>query len=201
MSDYFALLGIPRSVNLDAEALQGAFHERSRKVHPDLHQGALPSVQREMLRASMALNEAYRTLRDRRSRLDYLLSLELPNRPENRSQNVPLALFEVVEQVHELLFAYQQAAAEERPVLAAKLRAVRQEASDASDAIWKNVAAVGNEWDANERAYELAEIPEETYQAQKTRLLEQLVRLNDELAYADRLLANIDRILDGERDG
>lgn len=201
MSDYFALLGMPRSVNLDAEALQRAFHERSRQVHPDLHQGALPSVQREMLRASMTLNEAYRTLRDQRSRLEYLLSLELPDRPENRSQEVPLALFEVVEQVHELLFAYREASAEKRPLLAAKLRAARQEASLARDTIWNNVAAVGAEWDANEHAYELAEITEETYQTQKKKLLEQLARLNDELAYADRVLANIDRTLDGERDG
>jgi len=200
MRDYFALFDLPRTVNLDVEALQRAFHARSRKVHPDLYQGSLPRVQQEMLRSSMALNEAYQVLRDRRRRLEHLLALESPRRPENRSQRVPMELFDVVEQVHEHLAAYRTASDEERLALAEKLHALRRDASAAADAIWQTIAAVGNEWDANENAYERAEITEETYQARKKPLLEQLERLSDELAYAERLLLNVDQALDGERD-
>jgi phenylalanyl-tRNA synthetase alpha subunit len=148
----------------------------------------------------MALNEGYRTLRDRRSRLEYLLALESPNRAENRSNRVPVELFDVVEQVHELLCDYRTASNDERPAIAAKLRALRQDASAAMDGLWQSVASVGDAWDANENAYELAEISEDVYQTRKKPLLERLERLSDELAYAARVVTNIDRALDGERD-
>lgn len=200
MSDFFDLFDLPRAVNLDADALQRAFHERSRKYHPDLHQNALPRVQRQMLRSSMALNEAYRTLRDGRSRLEYLLSLESPNRAERRSARVPMAFFDAVEQVQELLFDYRAAFDAERPAIAEKLRALREDAGAVADGLWSAVASVGGEWDANERAHNFAEIAEDAYQSRKAPLLERLERLRDELAYADRVVANIDRALDGERD-
>jgi curved DNA-binding protein CbpA len=67
MTDCFALLGMPRSALLDESALQAAWHERSRAVHPDQPGGS----------AALAaeVNAAYETLLAPEKRLKHLLEL------------------------------------------------------------------------------------------------------------------------------
>lgn len=71
MTDYFALLGLPRTAALDEAALQAAWHARSREVHPDQPCGS----------AALAaeVNAAYETLGAPEKRLKHLLELhEVP---------------------------------------------------------------------------------------------------------------------------
>ena len=74
--DYFAFLGLPRKLNLDLADLEQRFRALSRQFHPDYFYNATPAERRASLERSSYLNDAYRTLRQPITRLEYLLSLE-----------------------------------------------------------------------------------------------------------------------------
>ena len=69
MTDYFALLRQPHQPHLDDRALEHAFHERARLLHPDAA-GANEGAE------FAQLNTAFNVLRDPRLRLRHLLELE-----------------------------------------------------------------------------------------------------------------------------
>src|SRR5689334_23256333 len=71
--DGFALLGLPRQLDVDAADLERRYHAASRATHPDRFQTAPPAERELSLRASAAVNRAYRTLRDPIARGRYWL--------------------------------------------------------------------------------------------------------------------------------
>jgi molecular chaperone HscB len=75
-TDYFAVFGLPRKLELDAKALEREFYKLSRKLHPDVYARAPQQEQQWALEQSSRLNDAYRTLRDPIGRTRYLLELE-----------------------------------------------------------------------------------------------------------------------------
>lgn len=74
-ADYFAVLGQPRRYDLDRDALEGAYLERAKQLHPDRFAGAPAGQRRRAMEASAALNEGYRVLRDPVRRAEYLCKL------------------------------------------------------------------------------------------------------------------------------
>jgi len=74
--DYFAFLGVPRKLNLDASDLEQRFRALSRQFHPDYFYNATPVERRASLERSSYLNDAYRTLKNPVARVEYLLGLE-----------------------------------------------------------------------------------------------------------------------------
>ena len=74
--DYFAFLDIPRKLNVDVADLERRFRALSRQFHPDYFYNATPAERRASLERSSYLNDAYRTLRDPITRVEYLLGLE-----------------------------------------------------------------------------------------------------------------------------
>ena len=74
--DYFAFLGVPRKLNLDASDLEQRFRTLSRQFHPDYFYNATPAERRASLERSSYLNDAYRTLKNPIARVEYLLGLE-----------------------------------------------------------------------------------------------------------------------------
>jgi molecular chaperone HscB len=74
--DYFAYFGLPRKLHVDVAALEKAFYELSRKLHPDLNARAGSQEQEWSLEQSSRLNDAYRTLKDPIKRTEYLLRIE-----------------------------------------------------------------------------------------------------------------------------
>jgi molecular chaperone HscB len=74
--DYFSFFALPRKLNLDVAALEKDFYTLSRKLHPDLNAGTGSQEQEWSLEQSSLLNDAYRTLKDRIKRTQYLLHLE-----------------------------------------------------------------------------------------------------------------------------
>jgi molecular chaperone HscB len=76
VSDYFAVFGLPRKLDLDRKALEQEFYKLSRKLHPDVFARAPQAEQERALELSSRLNDAYRTLRDPIERTKYLLALE-----------------------------------------------------------------------------------------------------------------------------
>jgi molecular chaperone HscB len=101
-ADRFALLGLPRRLDLDVGDLERRYHDASRRVHPDRHQTASPEERALSLAASAALNQAYRTLRDPIARGRYWL--ELHGDPIGADNNrIPPELAELVFAVQEHL--------------------------------------------------------------------------------------------------
>src|SRR5262249_28539298 len=103
--DYFAFLGVPRRLNLDAAQLERRFRDLSRQFHPDYFYNATPAERRASLERSSFLNDAYRTLKNLVTRIEYLLEIEgLGLRsPQEASKAVPPALLEEVFALNEEL--------------------------------------------------------------------------------------------------
>lgn len=101
--DFFRFLGLPRKLNLDLDALEKTFHALSWKLHPDNFYNASPEEQRMSLDGSAVLNDAYRTLRDPLSRVEYLLALEGVRKEGETKQQAPPDLLEEVFELNEYL--------------------------------------------------------------------------------------------------
>ena len=74
--DYFAFLGLRRTLNVGAADLEQRFRALSRQFHPDYFYNATPAERRASLERSSYLNDAYRTLKSPIARVEYLLGLE-----------------------------------------------------------------------------------------------------------------------------
>ena len=103
--DYFTFLGLPRKLRIAPADLERRFRALSRQFHPDYFYNARPAERRASLERSSYLNDAYRTLRDAISRVEYLLGLEglAPKGPEDAARLVPPALLEEVFALNEEL--------------------------------------------------------------------------------------------------
>ena len=75
-ADFFSFLGLPRKLNIDTADLEQRYRALSRQCHPDYFYNATAAERRASLERSSYLNDAYRTLRNTASRIDYLLRLE-----------------------------------------------------------------------------------------------------------------------------
>jgi len=112
-ADLFRVLGLPRSLVIDAADLERRYHAASRAVHPDRHQMADAHAGALAVGASAAVNRAYRTLRDPIARARYWLDLH-DVRLGDDNNRVPPALaalvFETQEKLEELRGANGDAA-------------------------------------------------------------------------------------------
>jgi molecular chaperone HscB len=100
--DFFAALGLPRLLQIDTAALEEAYHDLGRRIHPDRFASASPEIRDASLRATALVTRAYRTLRDPVSRGLYWLELHGHRLAENNKQ-VPVDLVELVFEVQEQL--------------------------------------------------------------------------------------------------
>jgi molecular chaperone HscB len=105
VTDYFELLGVPRSLNLSLDELQKSYYDLSRQLHPDRFMQKPEAERQRALDMSSALNDAYRTLKDPIKRAQYLLTLEGFDVGEQRSKDVPP---ELLEEVFELNMALEE---------------------------------------------------------------------------------------------
>lgn len=99
--DPFALLGLAPTYDVDPAALERAFFERSKAVHPDRVAGA-PAAERVVaLSRSRALNDAYQLIKKPVSRAEYLLARAGVTIGDNERLD-PAFLMEVLELREEL---------------------------------------------------------------------------------------------------
>jgi molecular chaperone HscB len=113
--DYFAALGLPRRLALDAADLEQRYLEASRALHPDRFQTSSPREQELSLAASALVNRARRTLRSPVTRGRYWLELH-GDRLGDDNKRVPPAIaaevFETQEKLEGLRAAKHGPAAE-----------------------------------------------------------------------------------------
>jgi molecular chaperone HscB len=119
--DPFALLGLPPAFEVDLAALERAFFERSKALHPDRVAGA-PAAQRvAALSRSRALNDAYQLIKKPIPRAEYLLERAGVTIGDNERLD-PDFLMEILELREELANARAAGNAD----LVAKLQRVMQ---------------------------------------------------------------------------
>ena len=74
--DFFSFLGLSRKLTIDIRDLEQRYRALSRQFHPDYFYNASAAERRTSLERSSYLNDAYRTLKNPVSRIEYLLKLE-----------------------------------------------------------------------------------------------------------------------------
>lgn len=74
--NHFELFGLPPRFRFDPAALDSAYRELQREIHPDRYATAGETERRLALQSSARVNEAYRALKDPVARAQYLLSLQ-----------------------------------------------------------------------------------------------------------------------------
>jgi molecular chaperone HscB len=102
--DYFQLLGLPETFAVDGAALERAFHERSKELHPDRFASAPAAERVTALQRSMAINEAYKALKKPIPRAEYLLGRAGVTIGSNERLD-PTFLMEILELREELAHA------------------------------------------------------------------------------------------------
>jgi molecular chaperone HscB len=150
--DYFAFVGMPRRLNLDAAELERKFRTLSRQFHPDFFYNASLHERRASLERSSYLNDAYRTLRDPIARLQYLLQIEglAAAGPAEATQQVPPALLEEVFALNEELDEIRDLRASGAPAAEwqARLERARQPIETKRAEHEAKLQELASQWDA-----------------------------------------------------
>jgi molecular chaperone HscB len=189
--DYFAFLGFPRKLHLDAADLEQRFRALSRQFHPDFFFNATPAERRASLERSSYLNDAYRTLRQPIARVEYLLQLEglAARSPEEASKQVPPALLEEVfalnEELDEIRDLRVSGAAAD--TWRARLESARRPIEAKREAHETELQDLSLRWDAL--------VDRDASSAERRSVLEALRDLVLERNYINNLLAGIEREL------
>jgi molecular chaperone HscB len=127
--DPFATLGIARSYDLDLPALEKSYRQLSRALHPDRYTSTTPGEKREALARAVAVNEAWRIVRDPIQRAEALLSLGgLAIDEESESTRDVEFLEEILEQREALSHARR---ARDRGAVRSLAEAVRARSTEA----------------------------------------------------------------------
>lgn len=189
--DYFAFMGLPHRLNIEAAELERRFRALSRQFHPDFFYNATTAERRASLERSSYLNDAYRTLRDPVTRLQYTLQIEglAPQGPAEASRQVPPALLEEVfalnEELDEVRDARTAGAADD--VWRGRLERARQPIETKRVAHEAQLQELSARWDT------LADRP--AADAERRAVLQALGERFLERNYINNLLAGIEREL------
>ena len=129
--NHFDLLGLRPGFRIDAEALERAYRDLQRSVHPDNFASGSDAQKRLALQASARANEAYRTLRDPVARAEYVLSLHGIDAASETDTRLPVEF--LTRQLERREAAEEAKDAHDDRVLGALIDDVRREAADACD--------------------------------------------------------------------
>jgi molecular chaperone HscB len=189
--DYFSFLGLPRKLGIGAHDLEQRFRGLSRQFHPDYFFNAPPSERRASLERSSYLNDAYRTLKQPSTRVEYLLQLEglAARSPEEASKQVPPSLLEEVFALNEELDEIREMRASGAPAdqLRARLERARGPIDAKRASHESQLEELSARWDALVDRGAPAEERRPVLEALRERVLER--------NYINNLLAGIEREL------
>ena len=149
-TDYFGFFGWPQKLTIDPALLEEQFHKLSWKLHPDNFVRASEEERNLSLDRSSQLNDAYRTLRDPITRIEYLL-LRLGLRKEGTTkQQAPPELLEEVFELNESLDELREARSEGGDVESLRKRLIEAQNSfkEKLSEVDEELADVAREWDA-----------------------------------------------------
>jgi molecular chaperone HscB len=181
-ADYFEVLGIPRRLLVDREALQFRYYQLHRRLHPDLYQTGPQAARVASLRNTATVNRAYRTMRDPIDRGLYWLALQGESVGRNNNR-VPPELAELVFEIQEKLEEFRAArSANGSAALAAEIGEAHAELAERRAELLKRLDENYTRWDAG------ADDP-----AALTRDLKAILSA---LAYIGTLIRNVEKELE-----
>jgi len=131
--NHFDLLGLRPGFRIDTEALERAYRDLQRSVHPDNFARAGDAQKRLALQASARANEAYRTLRDPVARAEYVLALRGIEAASETDTRLPVDF--LTRQLERREAAEEAKEAHDARTLAALIAEVRGEAAGACDEV------------------------------------------------------------------
>ena len=188
-TDYFAFFGLPQKLTIAPATLEGQFHKLSWKLHPDNFVRASEFERNLSLERSSELNDAYRTLRDPITRVEYLL-LHMGLRKEGTTkQQAPPELLEEVFELNESLDELREARAEGSDVggLRERLAEAQKNFQEKLAEVDAELAAVGREWDAGLDAH--------ADESRRKGLLAQMNEILNRRSYIRNLVAGVQKEL------
>lgn len=150
-TDYFGLFGLPQKLRIDVADLEQRFHQMSWKLHPDNFVRAPERDRGLSLDVSSQLNDAYRTLREPVSRVEYLLAREGMRKEGQHKQHAPPELLEEVFELNESLDelrAARQTGGEEMAALRKRLEAAEKNFETKLAEVDAELSGAFGEWDA-----------------------------------------------------
>lgn len=147
--DYFALFEMPRNLWIEMSSLEQKFLQLSWKLHPDNFVNATEKERELSLKRSSELNDAYRTLRDPISRVEYLLAIEGERKEGEKKQQAPPELLEEVFELNESLDELREAKAsgEDLAELKARLETAEKNFQGKLYEVDGELQAAAREWD------------------------------------------------------
>jgi molecular chaperone HscB len=183
-TDYFSFFNLPRKLRLDEAALEKTFYSLSRRLHPDYFMNASGEEQEASVERSSMLNDAYRTLRDRVSRAQYLLLLQGYKEAEKKAPPELLEeVFDLNMQVEELKAAKkmgdQDEVTEARSSLEEALVGLEEKLCEIGDKLY----ALFGDWDSA--------IDNSADDREKKRTLDRMSELLSQRSYINNLARDI----------
>jgi molecular chaperone HscB len=109
--DPFTVFGLPRSMTLDAKALEQRYLQLSRECHPDRLRSQEVGDCLAVLQRSAEVNDAWQVLRDPWRRAKALLDVNAPGALERNKKLDPAFLAEALELAEEVAFVASHAIA------------------------------------------------------------------------------------------
>ncbi len=148
--DYFALFEMPRRLWIEMSGLEKKFLQLSWKLHPDNFVNASEQERELSLKHSSELNDAYRTLRDPVSRVEYLLGIEGARKEGEHKQQAPPELLEEVFELNESLDELREARAsgDNLAVLKGRLESAEKNFQEKLGGVDAQLQVAAGEWDA-----------------------------------------------------
>jgi molecular chaperone HscB len=149
-TDYFAIFSLPRKLWIEMNALDQRFLQMSWKWHPDNFVNASQSERESSLRRSSELNDAYRTLKEPVTRVEYLLAIEGARKEGEQKQQAPPELLEEVFELNESLDELRAARAGggDLAVVKQRLEAAQKNFRQKLQELDTDLFAAAKEWDA-----------------------------------------------------
>lgn len=196
-TSYFEFFGLPKKLKINPDALEQNFQTLSWKLHPDNFMRAGEVERNLSLERSSELNDAYRTLREPVSRVEYLLAQEGMRKEGTTKQQADPELLEEVFELNEVLDELREGresggSAEDLKELREKLQEAQGQFQSALNETDEKLIETFGEWDkAIDRKEDEA--------TKKERLEELMGEMNEILnrrSYIRNLVANVSRELE-----
>jgi len=189
-TDYFGFFGWPQKLTIDPALLEEQFHKLSWKLHPDNFVRASEEERNLSLDRSSQVNDAYRTLRDPITRIEYLL-LRLGLRKEGTTkQQAPPELLEEVFELNESLDELREARSEGGDVESLRKRLIEAQNSfkEKLSEVDEELADVAREWDAA--------LDATANEATRSALLARMNEILNRRSYIRNLVASVQKELE-----
>ena len=210
-TDFFSFFGLPRKLNVEPSALEKAFYQMSRKLHPDVYATASGREQEWSLQQSSLLNDAYRTLKDPIARTEYLLKLEgvefegqskaaTEQARETGTQKKQVVPPEMLEEVFELNMQLEEARMNKKmgevdEALSGELEETKKTLQAQYDGLMEELKSYWNEWDALENRAASSDVDAAPDQG-RTAVRDRMVDLLNRRSYIRNLVRDVNEVLE-----